>query len=618
MNSELNWKPALQNRDFPTALATLRLLAEQGTDPTKLVSAARALDRIPDTEFNDQKYEDLRIGFLSGYTVDFIVDLTRICLLPYGIRARVHKADYGLYEQVIMEKNAELVEFRPDFIHLGVGTEHIRHHEQVELEVRRWRRLWEIANSAFGCSVIQDTFVEPAERVFGNYEIKTPISTTHYVRKLNAMMSESAPSFVHFNDVDYLAAFHGRGRWRDWKLYDLSKSPVSYENLVPLSRSLASVFAAALGRSRKCLVLDLDNTLWGGVIGDLGPEGVAIGQGSPDGEAYLRLQRFILDLKKRGVILAVCSKNDDLIAREPFLTRQDMAIKLDDISCFVANWNPKPNNLKLIAQDLNIGLDALVLLDDNPVERHIVRQCLPEVGIVDLPEDPSEFTSVLASTRFFETVSLTREDLERTSLYRANRERQGALTSADSADSEANYGKVLESLDMELIVRPFDADNLPRITQLINKTNQFNLTTRRYTDAQATARMTDPEVVTLQARLLDRFGDNGLISVIIALPEKKALSIDSWLMSCRVLKRGVETALFQELVRMAQARGFRAIHGDYIPTAKNSMVKRLYSDLGFGLVKQQSDGRSSWQFDLTDSARVTEVLSQSFPLRVKT
>jgi len=615
MKTGLGWKQLLQEKDFENALLDLRLFATREADPNKLLSAARAIDRIPDEEFKNQNFHTLRIAFLSGYTYDLIVNLTRLFLLSKGIHAKVFKGEYGLFEQAILTADKTLTEFKPDFIHLGVGTEQIRHRENVTDEIQRWVSLWTKANSTFSASIIQDTFIEPAERVFGNYEMKNVLSQTQYVRRLNMGLTEKAPSFVHFNDVDYLASLHGRARWRDWKLFDLSKIPASYENLVHISKNLASVFAASIGRTKKCLVLDLDNTLWGGVVGDLGPEGVAIGQGSPEGEAHLRLQHYILELKKRGVLLSVCSKNDEQNAKEPFQTRKDMAIKLSDISCFVANWEPKPDNIQRIAQELNIGLDSFVFLDDNPMEREMVRKILPQVGIIELSDDPAEYVSALAASAFFETVSLTKEDLERTALYLADKERQRAFSGAETAMSSNDYKKVLEDLQMELIVKPFDSDNLPRITQLINKTNQFNLTTKRYTESQVIERMNDPRALTFQARLQDRFGDNGMISVVIGTPLKQTLEIESWLMSCRVLKRGVEGSLFQEVVKKAKSLGFSRIRGKYIPSAKNAMVKSFYKELGFTQISEDNN-QSEWEFNLDEDRSVTEVFNREFPLKV--
>jgi FkbH-like protein len=344
-------------------------------------------------------------------------------------------------------------------------------------------------------------------------------------------------------------------------------------------------------------VLDLDNTLWGGIIGDDGLDGIVLGQGSALGEAFVSFQNYAQELSRRGVILAVCSKNDEANALAPFEKHPDMVLRRSDIACFVANWQDKPANLRAIAQALNIGMDSLVLADDNPFERNMVRRELPMVGVPELPEDPALYARCVADAGYFEMLRITTEDVERSKQYQRNLERE--LLRSSSTDVES----YLKSLDMRLVWRPFDQVGLQRIVQLINKTNQFNLTTRRYSQAEVTALMSDPRCLTLQLRLLDTFGDNGIIAIVIGKPESPGSSdmlIDTWLMSCRVLGRQVEEATLNVVMAEAARLGARKLIGEYRPTAKNDMVREHYAKLGFAAATAGADHATRWARSVED------------------
>jgi FkbH-like protein len=368
-----------------------------------------------------------------------------------------------------------------------------------------------------------------------------------------------------------------------------------FATAVPLYGDLVMRLAAArYGRSAKCLVLDLDNTVWGGVVGDDGVQGLALGQGSAEGEAFVAFQRYALDLSKRGVILAVCSKNDEANALAPFETHPDMILKRADIACFVANWEDKATNIRRIAATLNIGLDSLVFADDNPFERNLVRQELPMVAVPEIPEEPALVAQCIADAGYFEAIALTEEDRARAAQYQAN----AARTSMASAVTD--MGAYLESLDMRMVWDRFDEIGLPRITQLINKSNQFNLTTRRYNEEQVRAMIADPAVISLQLRLLDRFGDNGMIAVVIARQDGAVAEIDTWLMSCRVLGRKAEEATLALLAAQARNQGVDKLIGRYVPSAKNGMVAGHYEKLGFTpLGGPDADGAQAYELVLS-------------------
>jgi FkbH-like protein len=352
------------------------------------------------------------------------------------------------------------------------------------------------------------------------------------------------------------------------------------------------VIASRRGRSAKCLVLDLDNTLWGGAIGDDGLEGIVLGQGTARGEGFLQFQHYAKALAQRGVILAVCSKNDEANAREAFEKHPEMVLRESDIAAFIANWDDKATNLRRIAAELNIGLESLVFVDDNPFERNIVRRELCEVKVPELPEDPSLFDVTISDAGYFEALEITSEDLSRGTSYQVSR----TLRRGDVATSDLEG--YLADLEMQLIWKRLDHNSLKRITQLINKTNQFNLTTRRYTEAEMAAIAENPDALGLYLRLVDRHADHGIIGVLIGQRRSDgALEMDSWLMSCRVLGRGVERATLSILVDQARRRGDCAIIGRYRPTPKNGMVRDLYSRLGFNFVRVEGEEETIWTLD---------------------
>jgi FkbH-like protein len=398
-------------------------------------------------------------------------------------------------------------------------------------------------------------------------------------------------------DVNQIAAEFGTDRWEDPTAWEISRQYPSSEATPALARRLTSLVRAILGMSSKCLVLDLDGVLWGGVIGEDGPAGIQLG-GTSSGAAYAAFQAYCKGLQQRGVLLAVCSKNNPEDAILPFREHPEMVLKEEDIAVFLANWQPKEENIQGIAKAINIGLDSLVFVDDNPAERERIRQQLPMVEVVELPADPARYAQALHNLHCFESLAFTEEDLLRTSSIRANTQRE-ALGAGETGS--ADY---LHRLDMSLMAQSFNDTNLPRIVQLFNKTNQFNLTTRRITDADATHWMHAPDWFTLTVRLKDRFGDFGLTGILVAVQEQDRLRIDSWLMSCRILGRGVEQAMLAMTLTEARRRGCRELTGEYISTAKNKMVQDLYLKSGFTACLAAPDGPSRYYSLAVESADI--------------
>jgi FkbH-like protein len=444
------------------------------------------------------------------------------------------------------------------------------------------------------------------ETLFGSLDRMLPGTLRSLVDSINRELAEFVlGSGDMLFDVAGLAETVGLADWHDPQLWNMAKFSFS-DQLIPLyADHVARSVAAIRGKSRKVLILDLDNTVWGGVIGDDGLDGIKVAQGDARGEAHLAVQRLALDLRQRGIVLAVSSKNTDEVAREPFEKHPEMLLKLDHIAVFQANWNDKATNIQAIAEELSLGLDAMVFLDDNPVERGLVRKLLPQVAVPELPEEPAYYARTLAAAGYFEAVAFATEDLKRAGFYQDNAKR------ANLQKQVGGVGAYLASLDMTITFQPFEATGRARIVQLINKSNQYNLTTRRYTDPEVTEAENDPAVFTLQIRLADIFGDNGMISVVICRPgEAGVWEIDTWLMSCRVLGRKVEHMVLHEILEHARAAGILKLVGTYVPTDRNKLVVDHYARLGFAKVGEEESGQTYWEL-LVDGAA-----PESAPMKV--
>ncbi|MEO5659192.1 MAG: HAD-IIIC family phosphatase [Polaromonas sp.] len=533
----------------------------------------------------------LRMALLSSHNVDHLLPAIRVAGLHRRLALSTLVAPYGMYRQALLGDNAELAAFAPQLIVLALDARDaplqlpLQAAEPevaaaVEARVDELRQLWRQARERYAAQVVQQTLVPADPPLFGSFEALVPAAPYAVIERLNAGIRAAArQDGVLLLDLAWQAARCGYGQGlADPVRWHQAKQLVS-PTFAPLYGDLlARVAAAIAGLSRKCLVLDLDNTLWGGVIGDDGIDGIRLGQGDPTGEAFLAFQRYAAQLAQRGIILAVCSKNDVAIAEAGF-AHPEMALKRSDIAAFVANWDDKAGNLRRIAGMLDIGLDSLVFVDDNPAERDIVRRELPEVAVPELPEDVAEYPARLAAAGYFEAVTFTSDDAARGRSYALNAQRKQALTQSTDI---AGY---LRCLEMTLTATAVAQPDLPRVTQLINKTNQFNLTTRRYTEAEVARIAGDPASVALALRLRDRFGDNGLISVVLARPDRglppDELLIDTWLMSCRVLGRQVEEAVLGVLAAAAARTGAQALIGQYRPGARNAMVAGHYQRLGF-------------------------------------
>ncbi len=548
----------------------------------------------------------VRIAILGGSTTTEVRSTLEVFLLAEGVAPTFYESGYDRYCEDVLFQNPELWEFKPDIVFIHTTWSNVSRfpelladdlevEQQIQSEMGRFESVWGKIHAELGALIIQNNFDLPPIRPLGNLEASQSFARVNFLLRLNAAFAEYARSHSRFlvNDILYLSAQVGLSHWYSetyWYRFHMAVSPIA---TVALAQNVAAIIKASYGKSKKCLVLDLDNTLWGGVIGDDGVQNIVLGRDHPVGEAYLDFQRYVKDLKARGVILAVCSKNDPDNAIQGF-SHPDSILKVEDFSAFKANWNPKPENVQEIAAELNIGLDSLVFVDDNPVERELVARELPEVAVPDIGSDVSGFAKVIDQARFFETDKIVQDDLSRSGYYRANVQRN--ILEAKHGD----YSDFLDSLTMSAEIGRFVPIYLERITQLINKTNQFNLTTRRYTIAEIEKISRDPDYMALYGRLADRFGDNGLVSVVIGRLAGVALEIDLWVMSCRVFKREMELAMFDALVEECQARGIQRITGVYIPSKKNGLVSGHYASLGFHHVSGNHGERESWSFEVSE------------------
>ena len=547
----------------------------------------------------------VRLAILGSATMAHLHPPIRVALMRRNIWAHTYENDYGQYRQELLDANSALHVFNPNVVLFAFDARHLTRglhaamgdaDAAAVLEDAKGlvRSCWRAARQAFNCPVLQQTLLDPFPALMGENEHRLPGSHSRFVAEFNHALRQMADQErVDLVALDRAAARDGIAAWYNPALWDRSKQEVTPAAGPAYGEMVARLIAARQGQSFKCLVLDLDNTLWGGVIGDDGMDGIVIGQGSALGEGFAAVQEYAKELARRGIILAVCSKNDEANALEPFERHPDMVLRRADIACFRANWDDKPANIRAIAAELNIGIESLVFLDDNPFERNLVRAQLPVVAVPEVPDEPALIPGILADAGYFESLAITDDDRERTVQYHVNRAREQLRVSASDLEG------YLRGLDMRMVWKRFDSAGLQRIVQLINKTNQFNLTTRRHTEEDIAALMANPNAFGLQIRLLDRFGDNGIIAVVIGrMLEPEVVTIDTWLMSCRVLGRQVERTTLNLAASLSRGLGARRLVGDYIPTTKNAMVRDHYTKLGFTEVRREADGTSVAHLDL--------------------
>ena len=570
----------------------------------------RKKNKIKRELLNRNNLLDLNIAILGGSTTDEIKNILEIFLLDKGIRPKFYQSEYNKFYEDSVFKNEDLLNFKPDFIYI-----HTTHHNITEFpsltasdedvqkifdnQILKFKSIW---NSLikYNCPIIQNNFDLPTNRSLGNLDSYDLRGRSYFLNRLNLIFSKEAQhnKSLYINDINYLSALMGLNNWHDKNIWFTAKYSISFYAIPYLCNNITGIVLSILGRSKKCLVLDLDNTCWGGVIGDDGLSGIKLGNGNPEGEAYMEFQNYVKELKERGVILAVCSKNDHDIAKDAF-NHSDSVLAFDDFTSFKANWEPKYLNIEKIANEINIGLDSLVFIDDNAMERNIVESQLPDVCVPNIGNEIVNFIDFIEGNNYFESVNISSDDINRNKFYSENIKR----TNQESIFE--NYQDFLVSLRMSAEIKTFSSIYVDRITQLINKTNQFNLTTKRYKLNEIEEISLSEKFITLYGKLNDKFGDNGLVSVMIAEINNETCIIDTWLMSCRVLKRDMEFAIFDSLVQQCKKKNLNKIRGIYKATSKNKMVSNLYSDLGFKFVDNDIDNSMVWELDIKNYSKKT-------------
>jgi FkbH-like protein len=625
---ELHWLP--RHHDFKLALQAARSECDTARKLQAVSRLARFQSDFLQTIQIDRAFSELkrdagdvvpelrkfRLAILPSATVEHLLPGIRVAGLRFGLDIEIFQGALGQFRQEVESESSPLWDFRPDGILFLTGhrdalacgpAETWRELDSLaEQSVAALRPAWKAGEARSGARILVSTVPPLSAPEFGSYDALAHFSQLSMLAAFNNQLARTAADDgLLLLDIAAWAARVGSRNWFDPALWHHAKQDVRPQAAALFGDIVARKLAAVLGRSRKCLVLDLDNTLWGGVIGDDGLDGIVLGQGSASGEAFLAFQQYAKKLSERGIILAVCSKNDETVARHALANHSEMQLRDGDFACIVANWQDKAGNLRAIARTLNIGVDSLVFADDNPAERDLVRRELPEVAVPEMPEDPAYFPYVIADAGYFESAGLTAEDLTRSRQYQENLGR-GRLKS--EASDMASY---LKGLDMTLTVGAVDSAQLTRTVQLINKTNQFNLTTRRYSEADIVRLMQRDTTVAIWGRLTDRFGDNGLITVIIAIPgEGGSWRLDTWLMSCRVLGRQVEQAMLGTVAERCGQLGAVALCGEYIRTPKNGMVADHYAKLGFENIETTVD-RSVWRLPLAS------YVNPSLPMTVR-
>lgn len=563
-------------------LQTLRSLNLPQTDYIELLKWARRIDK------QGLAFEDaprLKVAVIGSKNTQFFTQILKVALMNQGIQPELYEGEYDSIRYELLSQDSGIRRFKPDFLILLPDASDLKARPQilddeakvdalVESVVQDQLVLWATILQDHPCLILQSNYVLPLENALDQLEINVPYSTSVFLTKVNLALMKAKPKQVHLIDENGLSNEIGKRAWFDPANRVLNKAPYAYEWLPQSVSIYVRQIMALKGTIRKVLVLDLDNTLWGGVIGDDGLEGIQLDPNTAVGESYLAFQSAVLDLKEKGVMLAVCSKNDFSIAQSGF-SHPNMKLKLSDIACFVANWNDKASNLKTIAESLNIKPDALVFFDDNPAERQIVKDYLNEVLVVDVPEDPSGYVRALYDAHAFDWPQITHEDLLRIKAVEGDSLRESLKTQF------VDYEAYLASLQMTAVMGKITSAQLERFVQLTNKSNQFNLRTQRVHEAQILDLMNDPERACLYVDLSDRFSPYGIIACAILKKQGSNAFIENWVMSCRVLNRGVEKLTLSLLAKTAKDWGCTTLIGEYLRSPKNELVADHYLKMGF-------------------------------------
>ncbi len=556
-----------------------------------------------------------KIAVLGGSTTNEIINILELFLLNYGIEPEFYQSEYGQYWQDAVFGNSTLDKFQPDIIYIHTTARNIKDFQinmsasQADVDALlkkqydHFEEIWTALKNKFSCPIIQNNFEMPAYRFLGNKDASDYRGQINFISHLNEMFYQYSQKNDNFyiNDINYISASYGLTKWADSSSWYMYKYAMCTNAIPELSFNIANIIKSIYGKNKKMLVLDLDNTLWGGVVGDNGQSGIEIGQETGIAQAYTEFQKYVRDHKQLGVLLAVNSKNDLENALDG-LKHPDSILSPEDFIVIKANWNNKDQNIEDISNELSILPDSFVFVDDNPAEREIVSAQISGIAVPEM-DCAEKYISVLDRNAYFELTSYTADDINRNEMYQSNLKRM------TSEKSFADYDDYLRSLEMNAVIDDFDPVYLNRIVQLTNKSNQFNLTTKRYTQAEMEEVFRDENHICLYGKLDDKFGSNGVVSVIIGKKDQDVLHIELWLMSCRVLKRNMEHAMLDSLVMAARENNINKITGYYYKTAKNAMVSNLYGELGFELINRKENGDAVFTLDTADYINKNKIIN---------
>lgn len=547
---------------------------------------------------------DKRVAILGGYTTSDIKLILELFLLNNGIKPEFYESEYNQYYQDAMFDNQELETFKPDIVYICTSNRNITRYpslndskEEVDSllmsERDKYYSIWDSVSKRYSCPIIQNNFEMPFYRLMGNKEASDIHGKVNFLTRLNMEFYSYAQTHDNFYicDINYISADYGLKEWSDPFYYHMYKYAVNVNAIPYLAFNVANIIKSIFGKNKKGMVLDLDNTLWGGVIGDDGVDNIVLGPEESEGQVYSEFQRYIKEHLQLGAVLNINSKNDEENALAG-LAHPDSELSKDDFVTIKANWNPKDQNLREIAEEMNLLPESLIFIDDNPAERHIVTEQMPGVVAPEIGEAYQYITNIDRGG-YFEVTTLSEDDKKRNAMYKENAQR------AQLQATYTVYNDYLLSLDMRGVIKAFEPVYMARIAQLTNKSNQFNLTTRRYTQAEIESIASDSDYITLYGKLVDRFGDNGVVSVVIGHKDGEDCHIDLWIMSCRVLKRDMEYAMMDTLVHRCREQGIKRIYGYYYPTAKNGMVREFYSLQGFEKLTEDEEGNTKWCYEIT-------------------
>lgn len=582
-------------------------------DPEYIITKKKSIKRK--LLENQTEYIEKRIAILGGYTTSNIKLILELFLLNYGIKPEFYESEYNQYYQDAMFDNIKLETFKPDVIYVCTSNRNIIKYPSmsddvaeidnlVKSEKEKFENMWQSLYQRYKCPIIQNNFEMPFYRLLGNKDASDVHGKVNFLTRLNLKFYEYAQQHNDFYicDINYISADYGLKEWSDPFYYHMYKYALNVNAIPYLAFNVANIIKSIFGKNKKGFVLDLDNTLWGGVIGDDGVDNILLGPEESEGQAYLEFQRYIKEHIQLGIILNIDSKNDEANALSG-LEHSDSVLHKNDFAVIKANWNSKDQNFRQISDELNLLPESLLFIDDNPAERHIVTEQIPDVSAPEIGEI-HQFIHNIDRGGYFEVTAISDDDAKRNDMYKENARR------AEFKANFENYTDYLLSLEMKAVIKTFEPMYMARIAQLTNKSNQFNLTTRRYTQAEIESVAENSDYITLYGRLLDRFGDNGVVSVVIGHKVDDECRLDLWIMSCRVLKRDMEFAMMDTLVKQCKKNNVSKIHGYYYPTAKNSMVKDFYALQGFKKIFEDEVGNTEWILEITqDYVNKNKVIS---------